>query len=31
MTPVHFDPHRICESGHEHRHVETIEELLDIL
>ena len=31
IAPVHFDPYQICQSGHEHRHVETIVELLDIL
>ena len=31
MAPVHFDPHRICKSGHGHRHVEAIMELLDFL
>jgi putative hydrolase of the HAD superfamily len=31
MVPVHFDPHRICNGGHEHRHVKAIVELLDIL
>ena len=31
MVPVHFDPHQTCQSGHEHRHVEAIVELQDIL
>jgi putative hydrolase of the HAD superfamily len=31
MVPVHFDPHQTCQSGHEHRHVETIVELQNIL
>jgi putative hydrolase of the HAD superfamily len=31
MVPVHFDPRQICQSAHEHLHVETIAELRHIL
>ena len=31
MVPVHFDPHRTCQSGHNHRHIEAIVDLQDIL
>jgi putative hydrolase of the HAD superfamily len=31
MMPVHFDPNQTCQSGHEHRHVEAIVDLQDIL
>jgi putative hydrolase of the HAD superfamily len=31
MLPIHFDPHQICQSAHEHLHVEAIVELRDIL
>jgi putative hydrolase of the HAD superfamily len=31
MVPVHFDPHRTCESSHEHLHVKAIVELQAIL
>jgi putative hydrolase of the HAD superfamily len=31
MVPVHFDPLQTCQSGHDHRHIEAIVDLQDIL
>ena len=31
MLPIHFDPQHTCQSAHQHRHVEAIVELTDIL
>jgi putative hydrolase of the HAD superfamily len=31
MLPIHFDPHRTCQSAHEHRHIDAIIELESLL